>query len=339
LEKELIEPFDDDFYLFTAAELRAREKEFIDRSKLDRMIACEDLSDFFKVLSETYYAKYISEIEEKDSFNVLLLGEIRSMAGFLDERLKPEHKIYVWLVFFEEILHNIKLALKADSLDEDLSKLFIPGFLDYKTLRDSVEDAKFEDLDEETSRVIQKGIELKYIEKDIRKREIKLEKFYMGLLYEIISKGRSKIILNFLKGIIDIHNIKNIIRHKLWETDIGFDEFLYENGELDTGFLQKYKNENIENFVRDLENTDYNEMVKKGYEHMSSEESFFYFEKSQDLHLLGLFEDVKYSVSSVERVIAFFIRKKMEIKNLNLIYSSILYETDKDRIKRRLAIG
>jgi vacuolar-type H+-ATPase subunit C/Vma6 len=88
-----------------------------------------------------------------------------------------------------------------------------------------------------------------------------------------------------------------------------------------------------------MENSDYGELLKKGFEHIHADDSFTYFEKSDDMYLLSLFEEVKYSVSSLERIIAFFIRKKVEIKNLNLIYAAILYEADKQTIKQRLAIS
>jgi V/A-type H+/Na+-transporting ATPase subunit C len=338
LERERIEPLDDDYYLFTAAELRAREKEFIDRSKLDRMIASESIADFFKVLSETYYAKYLGELEDKKSFHTLLLYEIKNMASFLGERLKDEDKVYIRLVFFEEIIHNVKLVIKAESLKEDLSDLFIPIFFDYATLKSAVENAKFDDLDEEFENLLKKAIELSYLEKNLRKRDMKLEKYYMDSLYHVLSSGKSRILKEFFQGIIDIRNIKNVIRQKISEAPLSFDELLYDNGNIDLGLIKKYENETLETFVKDMENSDYGDMIKQGYEHMHSEGSFYYFEKIADNYLLGLFEEVKYSVASLERIIAFFIRKKIESKNLNLIYATILYEADKQNMKQRLAI-
>ncbi len=338
MKRELIEPLDDDFYLFTAAELRAREKEFIERSKLDRMIAAESISDFLKILSETSYARYIGDLEEKKGFNSLLLSEITDTVSFLEERLKPEHKIYIRLIFFEEIINNVKLALKAESLKKDLSAWFIPIIFKYETLKNTIENAKFEDLDEGSANLLNKAIELSYLEKNLRKRDSKLEKYYMDDLYALIAKGNSRILKEFFKGIIDIKNIKNVIRQKLSEADLNFDDFLYENGDIEIDLIKKYENESIEAFIKDMENSDYADMLKKGYEQIHADSSFYYFEKSTDKYLLSLFEDVKYSVSSLERIIAFFIRKRVEVKNLNLIYASILYEADKQTIKQRLAI-
>ncbi len=338
MKKEIAEPFDDDFYLFAAAELRAREKEFIDQSKFDRLIAAESISDFMKILSETTYAKYIGDLEEKKGFNSLLLNEMIDAVSYLKERLKPEHKIYIRLIFFEEIINNVKLSIKAEVLKEDLSDWFIPIFFTYETFKNTVENAKFDDLDEVSANLLKKAVELSYIEKNLRKRDSKLEKYYMDSLYDALAKGSSRILKEFFKGIIDLRNIKNIIRQKLSDTDLDFDDFLYENGDIDTGFLKKYETESIETWIKDMENSDYSDMLKKGFEHIHADGSFYYFEKSDDTYLLSLFEEVKYSVSSLERIIAFFIRKKVEIKNLNLIYAAILYEADKQTIKQRLAI-
>jgi vacuolar-type H+-ATPase subunit C/Vma6 len=92
------------------------------------MIAAESVSDFIKILSETVYAKYIGDLEEKKGFSSLLLNEMTEAVSYLKERLKPEHRIYIRLIFFEEIINNVKLSIKAEALKEDLSDWFIPDF-------------------------------------------------------------------------------------------------------------------------------------------------------------------------------------------------------------------
>ena len=60
---------DDSYYLFTCAELKAREIELIEKPKIDRMLSVAGVDDFFKILQETWYSKYISDIEKNKSFN------------------------------------------------------------------------------------------------------------------------------------------------------------------------------------------------------------------------------------------------------------------------------
>ena len=40
---------DDSYYLYTCAQLKARESEFIEKSKLERMAAADRIGDFLKI--------------------------------------------------------------------------------------------------------------------------------------------------------------------------------------------------------------------------------------------------------------------------------------------------
>jgi vacuolar-type H+-ATPase subunit C/Vma6 len=54
---------DDSYYLFACAELKAREIELIEKSKIDRMLGVAGVDDFFKILQETWYSKYLKKIK------------------------------------------------------------------------------------------------------------------------------------------------------------------------------------------------------------------------------------------------------------------------------------
>jgi len=62
---------DDSFYLFTCAELEAREAEFLDESKIDRLLKSQELGEFIRMLKDTVYSEYINEIENSRSFCII----------------------------------------------------------------------------------------------------------------------------------------------------------------------------------------------------------------------------------------------------------------------------
>ena len=74
------------------------------------------------------------------------------MALYLDERLKDEHKKIIYILFFEEFLHNAKLLLKSVLLERELEELYIPLKYGYGTLMEAYKSRKYEDMDEPPSR-------------------------------------------------------------------------------------------------------------------------------------------------------------------------------------------
>ena len=56
---------DDSYYLFTCAELKARENEFIGQSRMERMLSAASMEEFLKVLGETVYASEAGTIENQ----------------------------------------------------------------------------------------------------------------------------------------------------------------------------------------------------------------------------------------------------------------------------------
>ena len=66
-----------------------------------------------------------------------MISDYGKMALYLDERLKDEHKKLIYILFFEEFLHNTKLLLKSVLLERELEKLYIPLKYGYGTLMEA----------------------------------------------------------------------------------------------------------------------------------------------------------------------------------------------------------
>jgi len=128
---------DDSYYLFTCAELKAREYEFVERTRFERMLQSEDMDGFLKVLGETVYSPFIPDISSRSSFEKVMTESYGATLGYLEERLRDEHKMLSHILFFEEILHNMKVLFKSVVLEKDLSSLFIPIIYDWRQLTGS----------------------------------------------------------------------------------------------------------------------------------------------------------------------------------------------------------
>ena len=349
IEVKKYELSDDSEYLFTCAELKAREYEFIDKTKLDRMAAAKGTDDFLKILSETVYAKKANLIDDDKDMDTFLLKSYKEIVDFLLERLTEKHKSLIYLLFLEEYLHDFKLGLKSSILNISLENLFIPLTFSYNELNEFLKKDSA-DTDSENSdiflkiiqdililkRELQTEAELKKEKKmNFRKSEIAFEKKFISLILEEISKTGSCMLTDYLRHWIDIQNIKNMNRIKYAGEDLRYSDFLYSGGLIDINSFQALESESPDYWARAFEKSAYGEIAIKGINSLYSYGSFFSFEKNESLFNLKFFEQIKYSVSNAEKIFAFFLRKKTELIVMNMIYMGIKYNAEKRNIEHK----
>jgi len=330
---------DDSFYLFACAELKAREKEFIEEQKIKRMIGVKSANDFLRMLHETYYLKYLTAAGANDNFENVIISELKSMVSFLRDRLKAEHQIIINLLTLKEDLHNVKLMMKSAFLDRDMEKLFVPVSYSYNQLKRAMEPGSHENIDLYASSILQYAAMLSSTEKNHRTAELKLELFFLEKLYSLTSAIKSSMIKDFLRHIIDIFNIKNIYRNKFSGEKFNFDLFLHKNGFFNINFLKNFENENLEHFIQQISKTRYAPLIKQeaGLPH-EAEDGVCSFEKSEELFYIYFFDPVKYTISNLEKIVDFFIKKRIELKNLSIVFTGILYDIDRSKIRHEVLL-
>jgi len=329
---------DDSYYLFTCAELQSRQIEFLGKDKLERMLKSKNREEFFGVLRDTVYSKYISDIESSGSFENAVLEEYKIMVNYLSERLRPEHQPVKDLLFLELNIHNLKVIVKSVITDMDLEELFIPLFYSYAEMKDAAATENYEVVGQSVFRILKYAIELAKKQKDHRLMELELEKFYLEQVSESVKGLRSRMIADYLRHVIDIMNIKNICRSKYLKEDLKFDSFLYGNGFLSRESMAGFKDEELGVFIKEMGRTDYADIAARGAHALQQEGTFSSFEKNEDLFYIDFFEPVNYSVSNLEKISQFFLTKKMELSYLNVIFTGVLYGIDESRIRSKVGV-
>jgi V/A-type H+-transporting ATPase subunit C len=329
---------DDSYYLFTCAELKAREYEFVERARFERMLESEDMDSFLKVLGETVYSQSVPEISSGSSFEKVMTGSYGTMLDYLEERLRDEHKMLSHILFFEEILHNMKVILKSVVLREDLSGLFIPVIYDWSQLTAMYGSGDDKDADTLTGKLISylEDVLEKPGEKDYRKVELGFEKFYSETMAAVAAGLNRKMVSEYMSQRIDLINIENIYRWKQMGEKKGFDDILHNGGNISMDILKGFKSETMDYTVRELERTDYANIVIRGAQSLALDSSFSSFERNRDLYFLDYFDNFKYSISNLEKIFHFFLKKKIELTHLNILFTGILYNAERSNIKRKI---
>ncbi len=329
---------DDSYYLFTCAELKAREIEFLGKDKIERMLKSKSMEDFLSVLRDTVYSGYISDMERSRSFENAILEEYKGMVEFLSERLRPEHQIVKDLLFFEQNIHNLKVIVKSVIMDMDLEDLFIPLFYSYGELKDAAVTENYEKIDKSVSEILKFSVELAKGQKNYRLMELELERFYLKEIFNSVKELGSRLITDYLRHVIDIMNIKNFYRNKYLEEDLDFDYFLHENGFLQKEMIMEFKDESLDLFIREMGRTAYADIAVKGSHALQYEGTFSSFEKNEDSFYIDFFDSLKYTVSNLENVFKFFLLKKMELSYLNVIFTGVRYGVGENIIRSKVGV-
>ena len=329
---------EDNQYLFECAELKEREREFLDNSQIERLINGKDINDFCKVLQETFYAGYIDQIKKENSLSGLIFSESKNNLDYLEKRLKPVHRSLLKFFLLDTDLHNVKLIMKARILGKDLSGLFLPDHYSYENLYKYLEGENAE-IDNLTKKIVDYGKSL-MSQQDVPFRivELKLEAYYLTLLADIIRPVKSIALQNLLKHRIDILNIKNVYRSKIVNEKYSYDDFLYDGGFLDREFFKKFEKESVDYFAQAIEKTEYTRMIMQGTHMFYSEQTFSSFESNEDIFILKYFDSIKYTTANLEKIVGFFLKKRIERRNLNIIFTGVIYNLNKERIKHRIPV-
>lgn len=329
---------DDSYYLFACAELKAREAEFVGKPGFERMLASEDIGGFFRVLGETVYSFSIAATRAKSSFEQVMMDGYREILDYLKKRLRPEHRMVSHILFLEEILHNMKVVLKSVVLEKDLGSLFIPVIYDYGELTGMYGSENDDGADVLARQIIYyiKDALQKPGEKDYRAVELGLEKFYLEKMAETAAGLRRKMISEYISQRIDLINIENIYRWKYMKERRGFEDILHNGGNIGLKTLRSFETETMDYMVSELERTEYGDVVIRGAQWLTSDCSFSSFERSRDLYFLKYFDNFKYSISNLEKIFQFFLKKKIELININILYTGILYNVGRPQIKCKI---
>ncbi len=329
---------DDDYYLFAAAELSAREEELVEEAKLKRMVSVLNIKEFLKILRETYYSKHMDLLEEGKGFDKVVQLEFKSYADYLLERLKEEHLVVLNILFIPEEVHNYKLITKAMGREEDLKGLFVRLRYSYNEIMDAAKGDKNIYMDSLTQSMALQATKL--LEKDIpfRQKEIELEKTYLEMLWKEVEKIPVRMIVDYFKSTIDMYNIKNIYRRWLAKDKADVEEITAGHGFLGDDYYNLLKREGIEEFFKEVEKTRYKPLVSKAGELLTEHKDYSDTEKCEDIFYRVFFEPARFTTNNLEKIFDFFLKKKLEAKTLNIIHNGILYGMDKDRLRHEVLI-
>lgn len=323
-------------YLFSSGELAEREREFLEKEQLERLLASASKDDFVRILNETYYSKYTEEIKKNGNIEIMTESENLQAIEYLKQHLKNEHKNLIEFLILDRDLHNVKIIMKSSVLKKDLRDLFLFSPYTFDDIKNAFEQKDASKLEPPIKDILEYAFTLLETETDFRLIELKLEQFFFKRLEKYVASAKSSSLVKLLKHRVDMLNIKNVYRSKVAKESFKYDEFLYEGGYLNAEFFRQFEHESVDFFAQSIERGDYTKMIMQGTHLLYSDETFASFEKNEEEFIINFFSEASKSTASLERVLGFFVRKRFEVRSLNIIFNGITNNISRDKLKHRI---
>lgn len=315
--------------------LRVLETRLLDKAKIDRMIDSDSANDAFKVLQETEYVNVMTDIKTAEDYEKMLSAELKRV--YKESYDMSPSKPLVDIMSIKYDYHNAKVILKGIFLKKDFSNMLIwVGRVDIDKLRFNIENNH-----SELSKIMRKAVE--EVEEDFKEKkdpqriDILLDRYMFVEMMDIAKSLEDKFTIKYVKALIDLTNIKSLLRIKKQNKG---KEFLLsaiiDGGEVDKDALVSLLTDASENISSKLSHTNYEEVLKSGVEDFIKTNSTVLLEKLVDNYIMDLMKEAKFIPFGGESLIAYIYAKETEIKVIRIIMASKLNNITSKVIRERL---
>ena len=316
--------------------LRVLETRLLDKAKIDRMIDSNSAEEAIKVLQETEYANVMSEVKRAEDYEIILSEELKRIYAEMYNMSPSKELIDIMGIKYD--YHNIKVILKGMFLNKDLSELLIPvGVIEPSKLKSSIENRNLSELKNEMAKAVEEAIKDFEDKKDPQRIDVILDKYMFEEMRTIAKNLKDAFVEKYVKALIDLTNIKTLLRVK--KQNKGRDFLLsvaIEGGSIDKEALALLLTDSVDNIPSKLGYTNYVDVLKEGVEDYSATGSAGLLEKLVDNYIMDMMKGAKFIPFGVEPVLAYIYAKETEIKIIRIIMVGKLNNIAGEVIRERL---
>lgn len=312
--------------------IRVWESKLLSNSQYDRLIDSQNLEEALRILQDTPYGSFL----ENGNFETALSSAARNM--YSDISNATPYSALVDLMRVKYDYHNIKALIKGKILDKDFSNILIPNGV---VAGDELRIAINSDFLRALPSVMQEGIEAAFSDyeetKDPQRIDIILDKYMFIHMRQIVKNINNSFVDKYLSILIDLTNIKTLLRvKKLGKEPAFFRELLIEGGKIHIKTLNELYIESTEDIFHKLGSTDYENMLKESMEYYIKTNSFTVLEKNIDNYLMDYMKEAKFINLGPEPIVVYMYARETEIKNLRIILLGKLNKVSNTLIRERL---
>lgn len=312
--------------------IRVWESRLLTRSQYDRFIEADNLGSALKLLSETPYGSYL----EGDNFEAALSKAANNM--YNDISKASPYEVIVEFMRVKYDYHNIKTLIKGRFLEKDLSYLLIPnGIVDTYKLKSYINGEEVKELPALVKEAIDATVKDFEKTQDPQRIDIILDKYMFTHMGQIVKEINNEFINKYLVILIDLTNIKTLLRVKKLNKEAAFfRDLLIEGGSISTKTFRELYSEDFEGISNRLKSTEYGNMLRESMEYYTKTDSFAVLEKNIDNYLMNYMKKAKFFNLGLEPVVVYMYARETEIRNLRIILVGKLNKVSESLIRERL---
>jgi len=160
----------------------------------------------------------------------------------------------------------------------------------------------------------------------------------MRIVRELAQYSNNSFLMEYVKKLIDLTNIKLFFRMKSQEKELELFEIacLWHGSIPYKKFISLYKESSLSEFAEAMKATKYGNIAAEGLKDYEEKKTFIHLEKLIEDHLTEFIKRAKLVPFGPEPLIAYFLAKKNNALIIRMIMVNKLSETEPEDIKQRL---
>jgi len=323
-------------YVYTISRIRAIEQKMLSPALLERMIEADTPEEAFKVLQDAGYG-FAGEGYSVGDYERLLGEEQEKVYRLLMETV-PDPDEFDFLIIKNDY-HNLKVCLKAEFSNQTVNDAYLlrPALIPTERLADLFRERNFAELPGPMAEAVTESIDAYTKTQDPQIIDMILDQaLYMHML--ALGMGlKSEFAASLVNATVDLANLKMLLRTKLIQRSWKFLEpFLIDGGSYTQDFYRGLFELDFDQIAKACANTPYSRLLAESMTALRLSGSLAGFEKLCDNYLVAMLKTTKYAIFGIEPLIAYYLAKEMEIKNVRIIMVGKINGLPQYAIRERL---
>ncbi|MDO5037178.1 MAG: V-type ATPase subunit [Tissierellia bacterium] len=326
---------DQEKYIQSSTMTRVYEKKLLSDQSFDRLLEAPHLNEFSRILSETVYADLVQVMDSR-----------KKIDQALDQELVKTYRDFYKLTWDEEaveipaskyIFHNFKVILKSQLIEEDFMGLIIPiGEYDYEAIYADIQENFVSQKAGDFTRMLNQGLEEYRKSKDPQKLDMQMDKLQYEYMLSLAKELDSKLILDYVKTLIDVQNINMTLRGKRQNHRVNCVEgFMIEGGNISADSLRRAYFDSMENIIDGLKRSLMYSHLKEALEKSLADGKLIYFKEVTSAFLNNISNRGSLYPFGPEVMFAYLLKKEREVQKLRTILIGKMNGLSGEEIKER----
>ena len=314
-------------YVYAAARIHTYDGSILNRDALVRMANSPDVDSLIRLLGEAGY-----EVKDKDIFSSL---ENRLYEDYkLAFEIVPDNSVFSFLKYPYDC-NNIKTAIKCTfTTGFDYSSLHCRlGTLTEEQINACIQNTDFSPLPMFMAKACKEALSAYAETNDPQKIDLPIDSACYQDMLSCANVSGEKVMLEYVKDLIDSVNIVNSVRTAEMVRDNSFfDEIYIEGGDIKKETLNQLT-EDPGNIARLMRKTKFESLFFSGFGSFSSAE------KKLDDYRMEKISEYRRSVFGPSSILGYLVAREYETKNIRIISAGVLAHKSADEILEKVRIS